>query len=364
LLIIPRRTTFLEGRTPPSHSGPAALTFIIAAVKRIPSLDGLRAISIVFVIAGHSFSQHHILSFASVYANTGVRIFFVISGYLITTLLLREHEKTGTISLRDFYIRRAYRILPAAFAYMVPVLILFWHDLRWYQAAAALLYLVNFDFTRPWFIGHLWSLGVEEQFYFLWPGALNRFFRHRVAILVGVIALAPLYGAVCFAFKVPSGGYGTFPAVADNLAVGCLLAVFRDRLPRINGVFALTMAAAILLIPQFPANTADRTLLMLFILWPMLNLSIAGVLLHVMQHPYRILNIGPMVFLGKISYSLYLWQQLFFFNPRPIPLGIALPGALTFACLSYYCIEQPMLRLRDARSQSSRPVLSLAPAGD
>ena len=86
-------------------------------MKRIPSLDGLRAISIAPVIAGHCFPEHPLLSFASVYASTGVRVFFVISGYFITTLLLREHEKTPTISLREFYIRRAFRILPAALAY-------------------------------------------------------------------------------------------------------------------------------------------------------------------------------------------------------------------------------------------------------
>jgi peptidoglycan/LPS O-acetylase OafA/YrhL len=333
-------------------------------VKRIPSLDGLRAFSITLVIAGHFLAKHDLLSFASEYANTGVRIFFVISGYLITTLLLREHERSSTISLRDFYIRRAFRILPASFAYMIPVMIFFRHELRWYQAAAAAVYLVNFDFTRPWFIAHLWSLGVEEQFYFIWPGVLKRLFWYRVPILISVMALAPIYSAVCFALKVPGGGYGTFPAVADNLAIGCLLAIFQERLPKIGSALALAMAAAIVLIPQFPANSPARTLFMLFVLWPLMNFAIAGVLLHVVQHPYRLLNLAPVVFVGKISYSLYLWQQLFFSNPNPMPLWIALPCALGFACVSYYFIEQPMLRLRDSQNQLTEPVLSPVPAGD
>jgi len=334
-------------------------------VKRIPSLDGLRAISISLVIAGHCLSENHLLSFASVYGNTGVRIFFVISGYLITTLLLREHEKTSTISLREFYIRRAYRILPAAFAFMIPVMLLFWHELRWYHAAAAVLYVVNFDFTRPWFIGHLWSLGVEEQFYFLWPSVLKKFFHHRIAILLGVMALAPVFSAACYALKVRGGGYGTFPTVADNLAVGCLLAMFVSRLPRINRWLALAMVLAIALIPQFAPSSAGRTLLMLFVLWPLMNFCIAGVLLHVVQHPYRLLNLAPVAFLGRISYSLYLWQQLFFFDPEPKPLKIALPLALGLACLSYYVVEQPMLRVRERRHREVHVAVPCpAPAGD
>jgi len=336
-------------------------------VKRIPSLDGLRAISIALVIAGHFFSQHPSLSFASGYGNTGVRIFFVISGYLITTLLLREHEKTSTISLREFYIRRAYRILPAAFAYMIPAMLLFWHELRWYHAAAAVLYVVNFDFARPWLIAHLWSLGVEEQFYFLWPSVLKKFFQHRIAILLGVTVMAPVLSAVCYAFKVRGGGYGTFPIVADNLAVGCLLAMFVSRVPRINRGLALGMVLAIALIPQFSADTRGRTLLMLFALWPLMNFCIAGVLLHVVQHPYRILNLAPVTFLGRISYSLYLWQQLFFCDPDPKPMKIALPLAFGFACLSYYIVEQPMLRVRERRHrevQAAAPAPALATAGD
>lgn len=338
---------------------------MIPAVKRIPSLDGLRAISISLVIAGHFVGRNAPWIGVSVYANTGVRIFFVISGYLITTLLLREHEKASTISLREFYIRRAYRILPAAFAYMIPVMILFWNELHWYHAAAAVLYVMNFDFMRPWFIGHLWSLGVEEQFYFLWPGVLKKFFRHQTAILLGVMVLAPVFSAVCYALQVKGGGYGTFPTVADNLAVGCLLAIFAARMPKISRWLALAMVLAIVLIPQFPADTPGRTLLMLFVLWPLMNFCIAGVLLHVVQHPYRVLNLAPVAFLGRISYSLYLWQQLFFYDPEPKPLKIALPLTIGFACLSYYIVEQPMLRLREKKHREVRAVVPCpAPAGD
>jgi peptidoglycan/LPS O-acetylase OafA/YrhL len=333
-------------------------------VKRIPSLDGLRAISISLVILGHWVTRHHQLSFLSVYANVGVRIFFVISGYLITTLLLSEQQKTGGICLKDFYRRRAFRILPAAFAFIVPIIILHWGEMRWYHVAAATLYLVNFDYGCPWFLGHLWSLSVEEQFYQLWPAALKRWFRFRTQILLGVVAVGPIYSAACYFFKVPGGGYGTFPAVADNLAAGCVLAIFAPQVGKIKRAAAYVMLAAVALIPHFPANTPVRTLLMLFVLWPLLHFSIAGVVLHAVQQSYRVLNFAPVVFLGKISYSLYLWQQVFLFRPEPLPTYIALPAALGLACLSYFVVEQPLLRLRDATHRPGQARLGLAAAGD
>jgi len=315
-------------------------------VKRIPSLDGLRAISISLVVAGHLSKAGPVPKFMANYAGTGVRIFFVISGYLITTILLNEHSRSSTINLRQFYIRRAYRILPAAGVFMLFAMVAYWHELRWYDIGAMLLYVANFDQARPWMVSHLWSLGVEEQFYFLWPSILRKWYRHRTGILLGIVALAPIYSAACYHFKVPGGGYGTFPAVADNLAIGCLLAIFASRIPRIRWWAAFLMLLAVLLIPHYPASTPTRTLYMLFVLWPILHCSIAGLVLHVIQSPYRILNLAPVVWLGRISYSLYLWQEPFFFNPSRQPAYKLVIG-IGLACLSYYLVEQPVLRLRD-----------------
>src|SRR5262249_21383305 len=109
-------------------------------MQRIPSLDGLRAISISLVIFGHLVRWKHIsLDVVGNYGALGVHIFFVLSGYLITNLLLAEYERTSTISLRNFYIRRAFRIFPAAFVFLAVVIGLYWHEIRWYHAAAALL---------------------------------------------------------------------------------------------------------------------------------------------------------------------------------------------------------------------------------
>src|SRR5580704_2770473 len=323
----------------------------LRGMKRIPSLDGLRAISISLVVVGHWAELRYHSDVAGAFANLGVRIFFVISGYLITTLLLKEHGKTSTIGLREFYVRRAFRILPAAVTFMLPVFVIFWHELRWYHMAAAALYLANFDFAHPWFLGHLWSLSVEEQFYFLWPGVLKRWFRHRVGILAGVIAFAPLYRVGCHFLGLHGRADETFPAVADVLAVGCLLAIFAPRLPKIKPVWALLMIVPIAVVPAYAGMLRFHlTALLLFVLWPAMHLSIAGLLLHAVQQPYRILNARPVVWLGQISYSLYLWQQLFVYGTHPRAWYFVF-FALALACASYYLVEQPMLRLRDRRKR-------------
>jgi peptidoglycan/LPS O-acetylase OafA/YrhL len=144
---------------------------------RIPSLDGCRAISVFLVLFGHAcetknldFSRY--LPRLGQVATLGVTVFFVISGYLITSLLLEEERRHGRISLSMFYLRRAFRIWPVAYAYIAVVAAL--------QAAGALtlprynlLYAATFTMNLApqgsWWLGHLWSLAVEEQFYFVWP---------------------------------------------------------------------------------------------------------------------------------------------------------------------------------------------------
>ena len=326
--------------------------------SRIPSLDGLRAISISLVLVGHWAELRYHSDVAGAFANLGVRIFFVISGYLITSLLLKERARTSTIRLREFYIRRAYRILPAAIAFMLPVFVIFRHELRWYHMAAAALYLANFDYSHPWFLGHLWSLSVEEQFYFLWPGVLKKWYRHRVAILVSAVAFAPLYRVACHFLQLHGRADETFPAVADVLAIGCLLAILESRLPqgelKIKTSWALAMLFPVAFVPVYVGLMKFHvTAVLLFVLWPVMHLSIAGLLLHVVQHPYWILNVRPVVWLGKISYSLYLWQQLFVYGEHARPWYFVV-FAIGLASASYYLVEQPMLRLRERKSRERK----------
>lgn len=341
------------------------------AKVRIASLDGLRAISITLVVLSHLVKWRHIsLPVLGSYGELGVHVFFVLSGYLITNLLLQEYERTSSISLRDFYLRRTFRIFPAALVFLAVVVFLYWKQMSWIHIGAALFYVANMDMTRPWIFGHLWSLSIEEQFYLIWPLAVKKWHRHRAAILVCVLAATPVFRACLYAFKIHNGASGSLPMFADQLAIGCLLAVLAGRFPKISKPVALAMLAAAFTIPWFAANTPGRTLLMLFVLRPALDVCLAGLVLHVIQVPYRGLNWSPVVWLGKISYSLYLWQELFCSNAKLHAGYMLILPALGCACLSYYLVETPMLRLRErlrdhlpaaderARQSSQRLVLS------
>lgn len=341
----------LAGATCFFRRGTAGSMF--SPVKRIPSLDGLRAISIALVVVGHlAKSGHAPRIFWDIYSALGVKIFFVISGYLITTILLREQERTSRINLREFYIRRAYRIFPAALVFMLIAFAVYWRELRWYDMAAAMLYVANLDIRRPWILGHLWSLSIEEQFYLAWPGVLKLWYQHRKAILIGVCVCAPLFQIALYLLKLGGKAPPNLLTVADNLAAGCLIAVFAPRLPKISGYWFVAMVAGVALLPLYAANSVGKTLFMLFVLRPLLYASIAGVVVHVVQTPYRILNWGPVVWLGKISYSLYLWQQPFCSDPA-LRSGYMAVLALVCAAASYYLVEQPVLRLREKRSGPS-----------
>jgi peptidoglycan/LPS O-acetylase OafA/YrhL len=284
-----------------------------------------------------------------------VQIFFVISGYLITTILQREHDRTASLNLREFYIRRAYRIFPAALFFMLIIFAVYWRTLRWYDMSVALFYVVNYLPTRPWVIAHLWSLSVEEQFYFLWPSVLRKWYRRRVAILIGVLVFSPVYTAGLFYLKwFGKIGGDTLPTVANGLAIGCLIAIYGIQWPKISKSLVVVLVAAVIAIPLHGSTSTTRTLLFLFALNPLLISAIGGILIHVVQNPYRILNWAPVVWLGQLSYSLYLWQQPFMHSardPSPAPRYRIL-GVVAMACVSYYVVERPLLRYRDTNTTS------------
>jgi peptidoglycan/LPS O-acetylase OafA/YrhL len=306
------------------------------------------------VILGHFANVGYAPALLIPYGPVGVRVFFVISGYLITTILEREHEQTSSISLRNFYIRRAYRIFPAAFFFMLIVFAVYWRSLRWFEMLAAFTYLANYLPVRPWVLAHLWSLSVEEQFYLLWPSVLKKWYRNRVPILLCVIAFSPIFTAGLYYMKwYTVVGGDTLPTVADGLALGCLISIFRTRWPKIARSVAALLVAAVITIPLYRVTSAAGTLCVLFLLKPVLTAAIGGILIHVVQNPYWILNFAPVVWLGKISYSLYLWQQPFMHAADDPVLAsrFGIFGALAVACVSYYLIERPMLRHRDSRER-------------
>lgn len=353
-------------------------------LQRIPSLDGLRAVSIALVLWSHTpgpggFWAGRDLHWMGDLGVLGVRIFFIISGFLITTLLLTEHRRTGGISLKMFYFRRTMRIFPACYFFVLMI-----------AAAGALsvtavsprdllhavTYTMNFVAEPGWILGHLWSLAVEEQFYLLWPATLALVgIRRGLQVAVGVVLVSPLVRFACMYIPAADPLIGiAFPTIADPLAVGCLLAGMRDRLdnnPRYlafleSWKFWLLPLAIVVLNAPLPG-----TKLRMLVTQSLLNICIAVVIDYCVRfHQGRVgraLNWAPLRCMGVLSYSLYLWQQPFsdpFSHARFNGFPINLMAGVLCAYVSYRLVEKPCLDLRASleRKWKNRPAQSPSPS--
>lgn len=172
--------------------------------KIIPGIDGLRALSILIVLVSHIQNTKYapgILMFLGkhvFWGSLGVHIFFVISGFLITGLILKEKVKRGIVNLKSFYWRRFVRIFPVYYFYLLTNYILnFLFNLKMenHMFISAMLYLQNFPhFAQPWINSHSWSLAVEEQFYLIWPSilVLGRFRYLPISFIILILSAYPL----------------------------------------------------------------------------------------------------------------------------------------------------------------------------
>jgi peptidoglycan/LPS O-acetylase OafA/YrhL len=306
--------------------------------------------TVVFI--SHSGSTGD-MALLGLYGRLGVETFFVISGFLITRLLLHDYAETGSVRFGAFYLRRIARIVPAAYLYIAAALIFHWREFRIVDILAAVTFTGNYNFHKPPVIGQMWSLGVEEQFYLFWPLILSVFFRRKTAILVTALCCAPF---VVMAYRWAGIGYrvaSTFPTTYDTLALGCLGAVLYDRLTWLRSKwFLLSIPVALLTAPPFwdlPILGHGHTF------WPLAHLSSAFLVFHVAQHRYFLLNARPIAWLGKISYGLYLWQNIFLVS---FPAEIAAPLTLVAGCLSWYLLERPIIRLAKRSTNQMRPIES------
>lgn len=366
------------------HSSPAL-------ASHIPSLDGLRAFSVALVLIGHVAATHGAPAWMdrpiiTSLGNIGVRFFFLISGFLITTLLLREMDRHGRLHLGHFYIRRAYRILPAAFTYIGVIWachLAGWIDLRFHIASKttvdsaipdlihALTFTANYNHDYNWYYNHLWSLSVEEQFYMIWPFALLYLGKmHGRWACVAALLLCPFVRAAMYMW-----GDGPeialnreFQAIADALATGCLAALLHQQigqskaasrflahplLPPLVGAGLLAMGYGSALISRPFAYVVGQIFS---------NLGIIIVLQHVIRSPHtwagQVLNWRPMVWVGTMSYSLYLWQEPFlYFHADTWATRFPVNLILSFvaAWLSYRLIEKPFLKLREKLHPTPSP---------
>jgi len=321
---------------------------------------------------------------------TGVDIFFVISGFLITGLLLRQHDATGRIDLRQFYSRRMRRILPALLATIAATMVVAALVLAPLQVpgiaqdgAAAALSLGNMRFalesadyfaaTDPSPFRHLWSLGVEEQFYLVWPALLIltlRVLRSRAAIAFAVGALA--VGSFVFALWLTESfapwAFYSLPSRLWELALGGLLAVAAGGLARVPRMMLLPVgwigvgliAAALLVVDGMTPYPGSAALLP--------TLGAAALIVGGAGGPVGwVLTREPVRFVGRISYSLYLWHwpilvlpSLATGEPLPLVLSCALGlSSVLVAAASWRLIEEPFRR---GRLWTRRPRLVVATA--
>ncbi|WP_433926459.1 acyltransferase family protein [Sorangium cellulosum] len=329
---------------------------------RIRSLDGLRAVSVTMVVIAH-LARHTGVFARFDLGNLGVRVFFVLSGFLITTLLAREHAATGRISLSAFYLRRTLRIFPPFYALVLAVAAARAAGvvaLPWSDVAHAATYTMNYNTAdRGWILGHTWSLAVEEQFYLLWPAALALAgFRRGLAVAALAMLAAPLVRVSTYlAFPAARAGIGeTFPTVADALAVGCALALARDalwRLPLYRRFLGSPAFIAVPLVALMAHAGGKHPLFSFFVGTSLVNAAVALVVDRVVRFPDgpigRFLDRRPVARVGVASYSIYLWQQPFL-DARSNAWWTAFPQNLILvglcAAASYHLIERPLLRLR------------------
>ena len=358
-------------------------------------VEGLRAVAVLLVV----FDHLQVPGFRGGFV--GVDVFFVVSGYLITSLLAAEYAKRadendghGSISIPGFYLRRARRILPAALTVIVAVAVaarLLLNQLRVEQiqhdALWALLFGSNINSINQatdYFaeglaaspFQHYWSLAVEEQFYLVWPAlfllvtlvhgfspfGLPVGWRARVGITIGAVGLASLTWSIVATTANPVGAYFSTLTRAWELALGALIGITATRTTRVPrslavlssfGGTALLVLACVLIDTStaFPGTAA---------LLPTLAtaLFIVGGMTASPPLPNRVLCLAPLRFLGRISYSVYLWHwPLVVFAAALVPAtadGVAarvliLALTLVISTVSFYLVEQPGRRISFAR---------------
>lgn len=334
-----------------------------ATSHRIPSLDGWRGIAILAVIVDHTayaLRGQNAPAFFESLGKHGVTIFFVLSGYLITNRLMHEEDRNGAISLRAFYIRRFFRLMPAAWAYLAFLAIARGHHIRDLDIPACLLFYRNFSGVGV-FTGHFWSLSIEEQFYLVWPGVFLMAGRRKAKW----IALAAAAGIA--SFRLVSCGFAMHlqrpqeiswtQYRADALFIGCAAAMLAPKLiPHMRRWMTAPTIAVIVL-----GTLTDYTLVPLY---ESIAIALALMLTSAFSHSLtgRLLTWKPLSLLGIISYSVYLWQEPIFAAHTVERLAVFISLILCMASASYYFIERPCIRLGHRISHQSKPQVDVPTA--
>ncbi|MGZ5179071.1 MAG: acyltransferase family protein [Ramlibacter sp.] len=366
---------------PPNHELADAYR-AFTATSRFSALDGLRAFSVIAVVWSH-VSGDHVLNFLN-HGNKGVDLFFAISGFLVTNLLLRERRREGAISLRNFYIRRTLRIFPLYYAVLSLYCVLVF--LTFHGTPKAAEFWANFPafmtYTSNWFVSaengsehgvtfyFAWSLATEEQFYLFWPPLLAVILWATdrpwvAACAVGSLLSLQILGAAY-------SGDGLLPTILGSLAPAILFGVAfslllnsREFFFRLYPVLGHALAApAALLLVLFCVEFNAPGLLTRFLI------AVLVVSLCVREDTslHRILTWRPLALVGSISYGIYLMHMLAANGARKIlghadgldvfVLSMAIVTAMAYLSFRYF--ESPLLRLKERFRTAATPV---APIG-
>jgi peptidoglycan/LPS O-acetylase OafA/YrhL len=341
----------------------------ILQTNHFPTLDGLRAVAILMVIFHH-------LTYSSGDAYTtffngplGVLIFFVLSGFLITTLCIKEKVTTGDISLKKFYTRRALRIFPVAYLYLVVLIILnivFKLDVPYICIAGAALYVMDISsiFRKIYYSylpGHYWSLSVEEQFYLIVPFFLKRKFRQYLLLIFLIVFTLPLLIYLQYLFPILNGPipYAITHVLIKFQAIGtgCLFSVLTFKYDLdlnlrtwVRGLINFSLLALILFIKYNDVFNLRN----MFV--GVLSSFLIGCFIVINIKPgkdlvFKILNLKIVTTIGVLSYSIYIWQQIFTSRDKNLPFWIAsepynLIWIAVVSCASYFLYERYFLKLK------------------
>lgn len=344
--------------------------------KKIPSLDGFRAISILIVVFAHFRLTKNIPHWNYLVLNqlfqsgaAGVRFFFVISGFLITSLLLKEKIDTSVIDLRKFYVRRALRIFPVFYLYLVVsygINIIFHMGIDPLCFVGPALYLSNLNlFPQSWITGHSWTLSVEEQYYLAWPLLLKKLKGKSLYVALAIVLMSPFLRL--FVYYHPAYTNSLLGAVflhADAIFVGSIFSIllFKGLIPMeklMRFRLLINVASALIIFVVYNSAHNERLGILTIPFGPVIAAILMGLMILVNAQPsdnwfYRFLNNRIMTFVGKLSYSLYIWQQLFLVPSYAtgnvptwgfFPLNLILAG-LTAAC-SYFLFERYFMKIKD-----------------
>jgi peptidoglycan/LPS O-acetylase OafA/YrhL len=318
----------------------------VAAGPRLtyrPELDAIRGAAIALVL-----SQHFIFGAVLMGASgaLGVTLFFVLSGYLITGLLLAEERVTGRVNLRSFYERRIRRLMPALGALVVVLTVLGIATQPWIALAYLSNWYVRFNGSMG-LLTHTWTLGIEEQFYIVWPVAFLLLARSRRAMLVGLVGIILI--SVVLRDEIGSVMH------ADALAGGALLALWGGRVPRWLGVIGWVAIGILMFLPGDPREPE----------WTVGAIAAVAVVGSGLAPTWR-----PLVWLGTISYGLYLWNYpvaatiLDRAGGTSLPVFVALMVAgvvlsISLAVISERWVERPFRRSRAVRDPDHGTALPL-----